>query len=254
LAVLALGAHQRGDLLNPMVPAAALLAGREASDWLRRLRPLRCRQALFGATALGIALIAGKYYVLRPMDPYVKQTAEIRALAKSLTEEVGSEFPFSYLEVPYGLQVYLNTLHREGSPERTARLLQGEAAVFAWVSESVDLTSLTNGPAPVHVLKVVPLTERPGLRLLSNRDRLEWREDMALCLGPLDVRMTGLRPKQLADRRLVFERTPGSPRTVVQITNASGTPRRVQLRLNSGPGWERRELGSGEVWRVVARP
>jgi len=254
LGVLALGAHQRGDLLNPMIPAAALLAGRELAGWLARLHPARFGLALTGLALLGVALLAGKYYVLRPMDSYVKQTAEVRSLAASLTEQVGPEFPFSYLEVPYGLQIYLDTLHREGSLERTAHLLQGDAAAFVWVSERIDMTQLTYGSNPVHILMDVPLTERPGLRLLSNRARLERDDDMAVCLGPLDVRMTGVRPVRLADQRLSFEPEAGATTATVQITNTSDSPSRVKLRLGQQSPWQLRELAPGEVWRVVARP
>lgn len=253
LVLLAFGAHQRGDLLNPMIPAAALIGGRELNAWLAQLHPARFKPALAGLILVGVGLIAGKYYWLRPLDPYVKQTAEIRALAVSLTEQVGSEFPFSYLDTPYGLQIYLNTLHREGSQERAARLLQGEAAVFVWVSESTDPTALTNGPAPIYSLMEVPLEERPGLRLLSNREQLGWDDDMALCLGPLDVRMTGIRPLQMADQRLIFESVSGSAGTL-QITNTSDSPRRVKLRIGRQNPWQRRVLAPGEVWRVLARP
>jgi len=235
-----------------MIPAAALLAGRELVGWLARLHPARFYPALAGLILLGVGLVAGKYYWLRPMDRFVQQTAQVKALATSLTEQVGHEFPFSYRDAPYGLQIYLNTLHREGSPERIARLLQGEAAAYVWVSEATDLTALTNGPAPVYTLMDVPLTERPGLRLLSNRKQLDWENTMALCLGPLDVQTTGVRPLLLADQRLSFEPAPEATQTAVQITNASDSPRRVKVRIGHRRSWQQRVLEPDEVWRVIA--
>jgi 4-amino-4-deoxy-L-arabinose transferase-like glycosyltransferase len=254
LGVLALGAHQRGDLLNPMIPAAALLAGRESIRWLAEYPPARFNLVLAELVALGITLIGAKYYLLRPLDPYVKQTAEVKAVAESVEGQIGARFPFTHLDTPYGLQIYLDTLHREPSPERIARLLQGEAAVFVWVNDSTDLTVLTNGPTPVHVLMEAQLTQRPGLRLLSNREKLEWERDMAVCLGPLDIRMTGARPVRLADQRLSFQPEGDAEAATVQITNAADSPRRVSLRLGRQSPWQRRNLTPGEVWRVVARP
>jgi 4-amino-4-deoxy-L-arabinose transferase-like glycosyltransferase len=254
LGVLALGAHQRGDLLNPMIPAAALLAGREAIRWLAEYPPARFNLVLAELVALGITLIGAKYYLLRPLDPYVKQTAEVKAVAQAVEGQVGAQFPFAHLSTPYGLQIYFDTLHREASTERIARLLQGEAAAYAWVSDTTDLSVLTEGPTPVHVLMETPLTQRAGLRLLSNRENLDWDDDIAACLGPLDVRMTGVRPIRISDQCLSFEPEGDASSSTVQITNASDSLRRVKLRLGRQNPWQRRDLEPGEVWRVVARP
>jgi 4-amino-4-deoxy-L-arabinose transferase-like glycosyltransferase len=251
LGLLALGAHQRGDLLNPMIPAAAILAGREATRWLSKLPTSKVRPALAALSLIGILLLAGKYYVLRPMDQYVKQTAEIKALANTLEKEVGPEFPFSYLKVPYGLQIYLNTLHREATPERIAKLLQGNPAAFVWISDDLDLSTLTNGPAQVYLLRHIPLTKRPGLTLLSNRPTLEREAFMALCLGPLDVQFQNLLPIHLADQQMTFQRSEANTSSTLQIHNTAATPKRFSLRLQPEAPREKHVLLSAESWRTT---
>ena len=75
---------------------------------------------------------------------------------------------------------------------------------------------------------------------------------MALCLGPLHVRITGARPVQLADQRLWLEPDLDAARVVVQVMNESTTVRKVQLRLGRASGWQTRALAPGEVWRTLA--
>jgi hypothetical protein len=250
LGLLALGAHHRGDLLNPMIPAAALLAGQTATQLLKKLPAHRIRPALAALSLIGILLLAGKYYVLRPMDQYVKQTAEIKTLASSLEQEVGPEFPFSYLKVPYGLQIYLNTLHREATPERIAKLLQGNPAAFVWISDNLELSSLTNGPNPVYTLRHVPLTKRTGLTLLGNRPALQREESMALCLGPLDVQFHHLIPVHLADQQMTFRPSAANTSPSVQIRNTSSSATRTRVRLNPSETWQQTRIDPGQIWRL----
>jgi len=102
----------------------------------------------------------------------------------------------------------------------------------------------------VHTLMEVQLTERPGLRLLGNRLALAWEEDLAVCLGPLHVRMAGVRPRRLADRRMVFEPVADRESGWVEVTNESESPREVRVRFGAREEWRRRVLAPDEVWRI----
>ena len=253
MAVLALGAHQRGDLLFPVVPAAALLAGGEVADWWGRRPP---KVALAGAVVVplvGLALLGVHRHVLRPREPEVRQTLAVQQLARELLAITGKECPLTDVDAPYGLQVFLNTRHEPVTPEQAARLLAGEALVRVAVMDTNAVNAALPEGTRVHLLGRAELPERGALHILTNHpdSSSATNRPVALGLGPLAVSYDGADARHLTAERLDFAATdrPGW----IRVRNDGELSRAVRLRLRDSeqPGrvW-RHALEPGEVWRV----
>ena len=81
-------------------------------------------------------------------------------------------------------------------------------------------------PAPTSAKEICDTYVKIAKTLLD-AIKLDWDDDIAVCLGPLDVRMTGVRPIRISDRCLSFEPEGDANSSTVQITNASDLLRRV---------------------------
>ena len=129
--------HQRADHLFPLMPAAGLLAGREI---------IRCFNA-YGkkhlivplALALwGIFLFTFEiyYFVIDPMqNEAVKKTEKIKALALDLKRESINKDNLFFVDVPFGLQYYMNTMKQRLSFDQAARMLASEEKIYLAVRD-----------------------------------------------------------------------------------------------------------------------
>jgi hypothetical protein len=174
LIILSVASHKRPDLNLPLLPAAALLAGREISRWSRA----RTRRTLvLGMAGVAIAALAGfglYSHVLRARDPKVRQTVLVRDFANHLRAEVGEDFPFLHVDSPYALQFFLNTMRPEISYEEARRLLTGVPPAFVVVRRMDRFEKETGlGAAALHIVARCPETGEAYLVVLSNQPRLE---------------------------------------------------------------------------------
>ncbi len=165
LAIFSLAPHQRQDLLFPLLPAAALLAGREAKA-IFRPKGLARDFSLLGAALAALAVAAWAYY--GPWEGRQKdmmRSRHMRDFAQVIESRVGPGFPLThtgYVDSQYGLQFYLNTLRRTISQERAAEALAGEAPVFV-VTDQWD--------ALVKAAKT-----RPGTQVYEVESHADWGE------------------------------------------------------------------------------
>jgi 4-amino-4-deoxy-L-arabinose transferase-like glycosyltransferase len=103
LAVFSIATHQRSDLVLPLLPAAALLAGREADRWLGR----RSRAASIAVAVAGVVACAVWYFGFWPKREPVRRTEEVRAFARDVAREWPATQPIAFVDTPMGLQFFL---------------------------------------------------------------------------------------------------------------------------------------------------
>ena len=246
LVIFTVAAHHRDRLIYPLVPPAALLAGRELARWTRALDERRL--ALASAVA-GVALLvfAGLHPALGARRGE-QATASARRLARTFQELGAGEFPLTYLDPGGPLQVWLSTRRVVSSPDGVTRLLAGPAAAFVVVDGSWTPGRALAG---VHITDLYrwPATGRPQVRLVSNHGQLSWPEQTALLLDGLRVEMDRARLLRAARGELTFAVDAGGS---VSLVNDSATALTVGIRLLRGGAEDlmsERRLDPGAAWR-----
>ena len=250
LILFSVSAHQRGRLIFPIVPAVALLTGREL---VRRLAAKGVEKILKLAavvTVCTMGLFAAYHHWLFGYDRNVKNTLTMKEIADSVRSQVGEQFPLTYVvDSPYAVQFYLNSYRPLISQTQAVELLRGDAAAFVAVRDTnqFQMSLGTNGP-PIHDLLWREILKGDDVHIVSNHPRLEWTEHMAAVIGPLKLRMDGVKLSQAHVNDFVFERQP-KVENKVTLSNVSPTPQRVRVRFADGAVQER-ELKPGETWEI----
>lgn len=169
LALLSLSPHQRADLVLPLLPAAALLAGRELASLIR---PTSTRRFLLRwAVGLGLCLlVSGIYYgTIRTRHRRVIQTRMMQEFARSVQERLGPESRLVYVDVPFAAQFFLNTMRPRHSYEEAARLLAGPDAVLVATQRPERIREHADPTLNLTEILRVPETGPAAVVVLSNR-------------------------------------------------------------------------------------
>jgi len=226
--------HQRGDLLWPLIPAAALLGGRELARFAARFEPQTVVWASVAVTVVILGLLVPFNSWAASRTVYVPQTEGIIQLATQIRQQVGRQFPLTHVDDPFALQFYLGPMRRVVSFQRAARLLDGDAAAFVAVHDLARLESCrgTNAPS-LHELARWPATGKPFVQIVSNHPRLEWTRSMAACWGPWRVQMEGARVVRASAAEVVVA-ADAAGAGAVQVTNESDAPHPVRAQLVHG--------------------
>jgi 4-amino-4-deoxy-L-arabinose transferase-like glycosyltransferase len=251
LVAFAVAPHQHERLLFPLMPPAALLAGRELARAFSWLPPGRLLAGSSAAAALGLAVVGVAYhYVLDGSDRAV-HTRGMQELARSIHARVGEAFPLVHVDSPVTLQLFLNRLTPLASPRQAADLLSGSDPVFVAVR---DLPALQAASArPLIELARWPASGEPYVRVVSNHPRLEWTDPHATFLDPLVLRLHGMRLLHVRGPELLLRRV--GPPGIATVTNTSASPRLVRARVLHGaavPMVEERWLLPGTPWQLAA--
>jgi len=248
VAVLSSSSHVRPDLAMPLIPAAALLAGRELNRWTARLPQTFVAGFFLVLAAVGMAWVTGPWFAKREAAS-VQHTRGTQILAKEVTVRVGAEFPLTYVDRTFALQFFLGTMRERVAPATAVRLLSEPTPVFV-VARRSDKLSEQLGPSLTNLHEVArwPAQGEAYITVLSNHPRLEWTEQLAFGVGPFIVHAEGLRLKGAHKNELWFSaaRDTGT----VRITNEGTAPQRLRLRI-TGPQSEEqseREVEPGETW------
>lgn len=271
LIIFSLAAHQRSRLIFPLMPAAALLAGRELARWLSCWNPQKIRRAALCFTAVVLALLVVNHQWLIRGRRAVQRTLGMRELAGRIRAEVGAQFPLTYLgRNPSGLHLYplqfcLNTMRSHVTLDDAAELLRGPAAAFVVVGKAPDpkedggeppvdpFNELkaklgTNSPA-LHELARWPEQGQAFIRIVSNHPRLEWPGHTISQAGGLRVELRDARHLRTRGGEMIFER--GSPRGAAVISNRStNAAHKLRVRM-AGQGSDQvveRLLEPGQTW------
>jgi hypothetical protein len=252
LIMFSISPHQRGRLILPLLPAVALLTGRELSRWLVNWSAAKFWKTVAGASAVGFVLFAVQHHVVLARDKHVKDTLALRAMAGDIRAQVGEQFPLTHVDCPSGLQIYLNTYRPWISTTQAVELLCGEAAAFLVVRNVDELQKAlgTNAP-PVYEFLPAKMHDGFSVRIISNHPKLEWTDSMSAIIGPLQLRMDSMKLLRQTGDDLVFERNPQA-KSQVTITNISDEMQRVRVQFadgSEGP-WQERRLAPGEAWHL----
>jgi hypothetical protein len=250
--ILSIAPHQRADLMLPLVPAAALIAGREAmrltADWDRRA----ARAVLASLVIMIVSAHAIAYFAINPGTPYVRQTVAVRELAERFGSLAGPEFPLTHTDDPLGLQVYLNVFRPTVSLQRAHDLLRGPAAAFVAVNDFAALGALRrpDDPPLFTVLEPSPGSGLPT-RIVGNRPVLAVSEGMAFVYGALSVQLEGVRLTRAAERTLRARATREGWSVVVTNESGQSRPFRVVVSREGQPAHDQRTtIGGSESWTV----
>jgi 4-amino-4-deoxy-L-arabinose transferase-like glycosyltransferase len=142
LVLFSVAPHQRGDLLWPIMPAGALIAGHE----LARLTWRFDERAVTRVTVtLVLAAVAGfgcYYFGPRASTPYVRQTIAVRDLARQIRQQPRLAAHLQHIDDPVALQIYLNTFRPPISFEQAASLLRNPEPVCLALTDLAQLQRL----------------------------------------------------------------------------------------------------------------
>ncbi|MFQ5685869.1 MAG: ArnT family glycosyltransferase [Candidatus Scalindua sp.] len=139
LAAFSYAPHQRADLLSPLIPAAALLAGRELSYCANIVltRHLLRWVALIWLVAPPIWWVY--YNMVYSQKEAVIQTMGVQEVTQKFKARFGKNFPLLYANAPIGLQFYFNTNRPRISLREAAERLSGKESVMVAVQDIAGL-------------------------------------------------------------------------------------------------------------------
>jgi len=163
--------HQRADHLFPLLPAAALLAGREI---VRQLSKKSLMKYLAPAgIGLWLFLLTGYAVYYFKIDPahneLFAQTEGVHTLAKRFEKEFGNNRNLAFVDVPFGLQYYLNTMKHRISYEAAADLMKGSTQVFVAVKDTDKLKQSLPSDQPLYIIMQWPETGTGLINIVSNK-------------------------------------------------------------------------------------
>ncbi len=142
LLLFSLGAHQRPDLVFPLLPAVALLAGREVARWLQPETEPRFLRRL----TVALVLCLGGFLLYTDVlhrDETIDLTRGVRQLATRFDREYGRSAPLLICQdAPVTFQVFLNTFRPQVSYEKAARRLAGPEPAMVLVAQPAKLRAL----------------------------------------------------------------------------------------------------------------
>jgi len=257
-----LAPHQRADLLWPLMPAAALLAGREWDRLTRRWPPERVRRGtLWGATLLVLGY--GVYYhVIRLHQPVIQRTLALKAFAAEVETVFGPEPPLTFLaapgprqtDAPPALQVYLNLFRPPVSAERALALLRGPET--AWVAlDEPALLEPWRRPEDPPLFTWGQARPAGGLqtRILANRPERQLPAAFAFGHGPFDVRVRDGRLLPVVGGRLRVRALSDTSTVTVSNTLAVARPVHVELWRGERRHGGHRLLAAHSAWTVTLK-
>jgi 4-amino-4-deoxy-L-arabinose transferase-like glycosyltransferase len=244
-----LSPHNQARLLAPMIPPAALLAGRE----LDRLGRALSTRGVAAVTAATIVVMFGffvwEFHHRALRRPAVRQTIALEELARGVQAAAGASFPLTYVaDSPFAMQLVLNTMRPPVSVDEAAALLRGDAAAFVVTARLPRLVrALGTGGPPVHLVARAADHGVPHLFVVSNRPVLATYPRIATRVGPLLVTLSSVHLGPTWDNVLDLGRGRDAGDAVIE--NVSTEPQDVRVRVDGGNG-ESRRLAPGDSWRI----
>lgn len=252
LVVFSIAPHKRPDLLLPLIPAAALLSGRELAGWLRRRPAGRVERAAVLGSAVVLAGLALAQPQGRATATEVLNTRAQRELAAWWEAAGLPGVPLTFVEHTLTAQFYLNRHQAVVSPEQAARLLQGDAACALITRDLAAVRRFLPADFDPVVLHEAPAGAAPRAWLLANPAATNQAPGpVALGLGPLRVRLEGAALVHARRWDLELRRTG----TAAQVRVVHDVPGPVSVgvvwRNASEQREARRQLAAGETWTLT---
>lgn len=168
IVLFSLASHHRGDLLLPLWPAAALLAGRELARLAERHGRRPMAAVLAGLTLFFLGGAWWTYHVKAARDSEeVRYTVAAERAARALAASGLNVKNIHHLDTPVTLQLGLGTFRTWIGEEEALRLASGPAPVLLAVEAPEDFPRLLGpgGPALKEVFRWPPAADKPALRV-----------------------------------------------------------------------------------------
>jgi 4-amino-4-deoxy-L-arabinose transferase-like glycosyltransferase len=179
LLVFTLASHRQARLLFPIIPAAALMAGRELARWATNMRPRALLVTGATLTVVGLSVIAVSYHLFRDDGQRIARAQGMQELALSIRDRVGDGFPITHVDTPFSLQFFLNSTAPLASAQQAASVLSGPRVAFVAVRDLDALRiALAQTSTPLHLVAQWPATGEAYVSIVSNHARLEWTDDL----------------------------------------------------------------------------
>jgi 4-amino-4-deoxy-L-arabinose transferase-like glycosyltransferase len=170
LLLFSIAAHQRGRLIFPLFPAAALLAGRELAWWFGCWSSRRVMKVTTAFATVVLSFLFLYHHVLLAGSSRVRTTLGIQTVADCIRDTLGAQFPVVHVDTPFALQFYLNTARPKVSFDEAAALLEKVEPVVVAVSDFQQLETRFQPPQPIlYELARWPSNGTPVVRVVSNR-------------------------------------------------------------------------------------
>jgi 4-amino-4-deoxy-L-arabinose transferase-like glycosyltransferase len=253
LILFSIASHQRADLLWPIMPAGALLAGRELNRLARPASAVALMGALIVFAVVAVAGFSFYYFGPRARDPIIRQTLALKHLADEIERQGGGEFPFTQVDAPTGLQIYLNTWHSPVSWERAAELLRGPEPAFVAIKNLAKLEAARKpGDPPVYTLFGASAEQDNGFaKIVGNCPASEATNQFAFCSGSLSVRVRGALLERASEREFWFK-AESRPAEII-LTNESPAPRKLRCCVLNNGRWtcQERIMAAHEIWSTL---
>jgi 4-amino-4-deoxy-L-arabinose transferase-like glycosyltransferase len=122
LVTFSMAGHQRDRLIFPLIPAAALLAGREMARWLATWPLRRIYRMSAAAAVMGLAGIFIYHHLILGTHRDVQRSVAMREMAAHLEREMPTG-SFLCVDTPFALTHYLGGRARHVSLDEAARVL-----------------------------------------------------------------------------------------------------------------------------------
>ncbi len=253
LVVFSLSPHQDERHLFPLMPPAALLAGRELARLLQRRSPRIVLVGSLVAAVVGSTAIGAGYQHAKSRESRADRTLGMEALARTIRARVGPASPLVHVGSPVTLPLFLGQITRMASAPEAAELLRGPHPAFVATRDPTALRAALppGGPAVFEVAQWPP-TGTAEVVVLSNHPRLEPTERLATLVDSLRLELDGMRflGRHWGHLDLARLGSPGSG----SITNTSAELRLVRVRIREGTTFTEveRRLPPGGRWEVGA--
>jgi 4-amino-4-deoxy-L-arabinose transferase-like glycosyltransferase len=241
--------HNQARLLAPLMPPAAMLAGRELDRLAARFSARMAAAALGSTVVVMLGFLVWRFHANALRSRAVRETQAILALARDVETAGGADFPLTYVAgAPFALQLALNTMRPPVSVEEAAALLRGDGAAFVVTPHVGRLEHLLGTEAgALHVLARAGGGREPFLYIVGNRPALAANDRTALRVGQLEVTLAGVHLGPTWDNVIDLSRGQGPGQAV--ITNVSPDVQQVRVRIDGARG-EARRLVPGEAWSL----
>jgi dolichyl-phosphate-mannose-protein mannosyltransferase len=240
--------HNQSRLMYPMIPGAALLAGRELDRTATRA-PHRIVTALVGfAIVAALVVFYADYHRFRIREAGVRETLAFERLATRVRATLGDDVPLTYVDdTPFAFQLLLNTMRPSVSYEAAAALLRGDTAAVVAVANGPRLRRIVGPGSTLHDLGEAVDGGTTYLHLLANRATLDPEEATAVGVGSLIVTLHAVHLGPTWNDEIVLHRGPHPGKAA--IDNATGEARTVTVQVGTSPSASS-ILAPGAQWRI----
>jgi len=167
LLLFSFASHQRGDLVYPLIPPGAWLAGREIGRLLRGTgdRTVGIASVLVAASVFTAIAINDRQMVGRKGDS--ARSAAVEQIAAEIRSEIGTEADMAHVDTPFALQFHLGTVQTPVSMAQAASILRNSPSARIAVVDLRGLRKEAGKNTSVQVVGQWPLPDGGAIHVVT---------------------------------------------------------------------------------------